>query len=88
VTERIAEHDDGVFATAVVEERLIGRQTIAFERGPSGTEATLILDYELTSDSPFMPVTNLVFIRPALRAALDRTLRRFAVEAAESAAGI
>ena len=36
VTERVAEHGDGLFVTAVVEERLIGRQTAAFEEGGGG----------------------------------------------------
>jgi hypothetical protein len=86
VTERIVEHTDGVFITDVAEERLRGRQTAVFEgRAEGGTVATLILEYELTSDNPFLPLTNLIFIRPALRSALDRTLRRFAVEGAESA---
>jgi hypothetical protein len=87
VTEKIVEHGGGVFITDVAEERLRGRQTAAFEERPKGgTVATLILDYELTSDSPFIALANLIFIRPALRSALDRTLRRFAVEAAEGAA--
>jgi hypothetical protein len=87
VTERVVEHAGGVFVTEVAEKRLRGRQTAAFESRPDGgAHATLILDYELTMESPFLAVTNFVFIRPALRAALDRTLRRFSVEAAESAA--
>ncbi len=86
VTERIVEHSSGVFITDVVEERLRGRQTAVFEAADgAGTVATLILEYELTSQSPFMGVTDLIFIRPALRSALDRTLYRFAVEAAETA---
>ena len=86
VTERVAEHGGGVFATDVAEDQLLGRQTAVFEPGERATVATLILDYELTSDSPFVLLSDLVFIRPALRSALDRTLRRFAVEAAELAA--
>jgi hypothetical protein len=85
VTERVAEHGDGVFATDVAEERLLGRQTAVFEPGERGTIATLILDYDLTSDSAFVLLSDLVFIRPALRSMLDRTLRRFAAELAAPA---
>ena len=43
------------------------------------------LQYELTSESPLSGVTDLLFIRRALRDALGRTLRRFAVEAQDEA---
>ena len=50
-----------------------------------GAEVRLSLQYELTGDNPFNPVTDMLFIRRALRDALGRTLRRFAVEAQEEA---
>ena len=46
---------------------------------------TLSLEYELTGDNPFKAVLDLLFVRRALRDALRRTLRRYAVEAEEEA---
>ena len=45
----------------------------------------LSLEYELTSESPLRGLTDVLFIRRALRDALTRTLRRFALEAQEQA---
>jgi uncharacterized membrane protein len=75
------------FATRVFEARSLGTQTIAFtpiEEGGTGVE--LSLDYKLTSGGPLRAVTDLLFIRRAQGDALTRTLRRFAIEAADQAA--
>ena len=45
----------------------------------------LRLDYELTRYGPARALADVLFIRRALRDALRRTLRRFAVEADEEA---
>jgi uncharacterized membrane protein len=85
VTERVTAHDDGAFATQVLEERLHGTQALAFEPDGSGTRVTLRLEYELTQGGPLAAVTDMLFIRRAVRDALRRTLRRYAVEAQEEA---
>jgi hypothetical protein len=44
------------------------------------------LEYALTEGGVFRTLADWVFIRPRLREAYRRTLRRFAVEAGEEAA--
>ena len=87
VTEKVAENSPTRFATKVYEDRLYGTQTATFApNSDGGADVRLSLEYQLTGDNPFNPVTDLLFIRRALRDALGRTLRRFAVEAEEEAA--
>jgi len=86
VTEKVVESGPARFATKVFEDRLYGTQTAAFApAADGGAEVRLSLQYELTGDNPFNPLTDVLFIRRALRDALGRTLRRFAVEAQEEA---
>ena len=86
VTEKVAENSPTRFATKVYEDRLYGTQTAAFAPDTEGgARVMLSLEYELTGDNPFNAVTDLLFIRRALRDALGRTLRRFVVEAEEEA---
>ena len=86
VTEKVAASDATRFATKVYEDRLYGTQTAAFAPDPDGgARMRLTLQYELTGDNPFSAVTDLLFIRRALRDALGRTLDRVAVEAQEEA---
>jgi len=84
VTEKVAASGPGSFSTRVFEDRLMGTQTAAFEqREGGGAVMRLSLEYELVGDSPLRGLTDVLFIRRALRDALRRTARRFAVEAAE-----
>ena len=86
VTEKVADNGPTRFATKVYEDRLYGTQTATFAPdADGGAEVRLSLQYELTGDNPLNPVTDMLFIRRALRDALERTLRRFAVEAQEEA---
>ena len=83
VTERVTENEPGAtFATRVFDERTVGQQTVKFTEGGVGIE----LDYELQDPSPLNRLVDVLFIRRAQRDALTRTLRRFAIEAAEQAA--
>ncbi len=75
----------GVRARSSIEERLVGTQTFRAAEDGEGSRVELTLEYELTSESPLKQVTDLLFIRRALRDALGRTLRRFAVEAEDEA---
>jgi polyketide cyclase/dehydrase/lipid transport protein len=85
VTERVVESGERRFATELYEESLRGRQTAVFAPAAEGTRIEVRLDYELTRYGPLRAVADVVFIRRALRDALRRTLRRFAVEAEEEA---
>jgi hypothetical protein len=87
VTEKVTASSPTSFTTLVAEKRLFGTQTASFRPAPDGGAlAQLKLEYELTGESPLQGLTDLLFIRRALRDSLTRTLRRFAVEAQEDAA--
>jgi polyketide cyclase/dehydrase/lipid transport protein len=74
------------FETEVYEERLLGLQTVEFAPASDGARVQLRLEYELAgAGGPFRGLTDVLFIRRALRDALRRTLGRFAVEAEEEA---
>ena len=67
-----------------------GTQTISFEPAEGGTRVALELRYELqpttwARQGPIGKLADVLFIRRALRDALRRTLRRFAIEAEEEA---
>ena len=79
VTERMREYGDGVVVTAVYEDQLSGVQTVRFEDG----RMLATLEYELTRASR---ITDFLFIRRLLRQSVERTLARFAIEAADEAA--
>jgi hypothetical protein len=86
VTERVVELGEGRFATQVYEEALAGRQSFAATPAPDGgSDVELSLEYELSRPGPLRALSDALFIRRALRDALRRTLRRFAVEADEEA---
>jgi hypothetical protein len=98
VTERVVERDpDRRLATEVIEEplgggspRLSGRQSLTLvplgtSQGdsPAGSRAELALEYQLAGRSGFFEwLTDVLFVRRALAASLERTLARFASEAA------
>jgi hypothetical protein len=90
VTEKVQEAAPGRrLVTRVTEERLTATQTVEFEPAhddPDATAVTLEFDYRLNRRDPFTLLTDVIFIRRAQADALDRTLRRFAIEAAEEAA--
>lgn len=88
VTEKSQAHQPPrLFVTDVFEERLLGRQTVHFEPADDGgTLVSIELEYALTQGGVVKWFADWLFIRPRLREAYRRTLRRFAVEAAEEAA--
>jgi hypothetical protein len=86
VTERVVESSPSILGTKVFEDALSGRQTVTFEPADEGTRVELRLEYDLTGGGPLRALSDLLFIRRALRDALRRTLGRFAVEAEEEAA--
>jgi hypothetical protein len=83
VTERITERGaPGVIRSEIFEERLHGTQTARASDG----RFLLSLEYHLAGGGPLRGLTDVLFIRRALRDMLRRTIRRFAVEADEEAA--
>jgi hypothetical protein len=83
VTEKVVASQTGRFATEVYEEALSGEQALRISEDAEGTRVELTLDYELNKYGPLRALADFLFIRRALRDALRRTLRRFAVEAEE-----
>jgi uncharacterized membrane protein len=87
VTEKVTGSQAGsTLSTQVFEDALSGTQLVTFEVAEDGrTRVELRLDYQLTGGGPLKAVMDLLFIRRALGQALQRTLARFATEAAEEA---
>jgi uncharacterized membrane protein len=87
VTEKVTASEPGTrFATQVFEDQMSASQLVMFARAEDGrTRVELRLDYELTQPGPLKAVADVLFIRRALNQALNRTLARFATEAAEEA---
>jgi hypothetical protein len=83
VTEKVREHEPRRFSTLVYEQRLAGTQAAVFEPSQTDGHTTMRvqLDYELVDAGPFSGLTDVLFIRRALRDALRRTVRRYTVEA-------
>jgi hypothetical protein len=87
VTEQVGEHGAERFSVDVREDDLEGVQTLLVEDdGEGGALVRLELEYRLLKPGPLGALTDVLFIRRALVAALGRTLDRFAVEAALAAA--
>ncbi len=59
------------------------RATRALTFAEDGVRITF--DYELKRRNPWTPILNALFIRRELQASLQRTLRRFAIEAGDAA---
>lgn len=81
VVEQVVEHRPGAWQRVRVEDmRLHGEQTVRFAELPDGCELALELVYELKQGGLAGTVNDLFVVRHALRAALRRTLERFAIE--------
>jgi hypothetical protein len=89
VTEKVAElAPSGRVVIDVRDDQLSGRQTTTFTEpydGGEGCDILVELDYTLHERNPLKAVADVIFIRRALRDSIRRTLKRFAVEAAEEA---
>jgi hypothetical protein len=82
VVERVVGHEPRVRQEVEVEdEKIRGTQRISFAPRDGGVVVTLELEYELKERRGVVPVVDLLFIRRPQRESLERTLRRFRVEA-------
>lgn len=80
------ESEPGRLVTRVADDSLEGTQTATFALGPEGTHLELELEYELRGGGGRLRgVTDLLFIRRALRDSLRRTVEAFVAEAAPEA---
>ena len=81
VVERVSAYETRAGQTLAVEdEQLQGTQRVTFEPGADGVEVALELEYELKHANVLTPLTDVLFIRRALRDSLRRSLTRFAHE--------
>jgi hypothetical protein len=81
VVERVTAYEARTGQTLEVEdEKLRATQRVEFEPGSEGVEVALELTYELKQRNVFTPITDLLFIRRALRDSLRRSLLRFVRE--------
>jgi hypothetical protein len=81
VVERVTAYETRTGQTLEVEdEQLRGAQRVVFAPVPEGVEVALELDYELKHSNVLTPLTDVLFIRRALRDSLKRSLTRFARE--------
>ena len=81
VIEQVEDYEPGASQRVRVEDaQLRGTQTVAFAALDGGCEMTLELAYELKRPGLGGVVTDVFFVRHALRESLRRTLDRFAIE--------
>jgi hypothetical protein len=83
VVEQVESYEAGASQRVRVEDQQLGgTQTVAFEALHDGCRMTLELSYELKRPGFGGVLTDLFFVRHALRESLRRTLERFAIELA------
>jgi hypothetical protein len=81
VVEQVEAHEPGAGQRVRVEDaQLRGTQAVVFEALDGGCEVTLELSYELKRPGFGGVLTDVFFVRHALRESLRRTLDRFAIE--------
>ena len=85
VLERAVEYEQLAGQTVEVEDDSIrGQQAVSFEPEDGQVVVVLSLAYRLKQRSPLMPVVDLLFIRGAMRRALEQTLSYFGAELGQS----
>lgn len=76
VHERVLERGSAEFH----DDKLAGTQRVRFEPYGEHTRVTLEMEYRFHEPNPLTPVVDLLFVRRAMRDALQRTVVRFARE--------
>jgi uncharacterized membrane protein len=83
VVERVTAHEPGRSQTASVEDgEMWATQTVRFDTLAEGCEIVLELDYRLKREGVPGVLADLIYFRRRLRASIERTLTRFAIELA------
>ena len=78
VLERVVSFEARVGQSVEVEdEKIHGRQTVAFHPGSDGCTMSLELDYAIKQDRGVPAVVDFLFVRRPMRESLRRTLARF-----------
>lgn len=81
VHERVTAHEPlGGQSVEFHDERLTGRQRVEFQAQGEHTRVTLTMEYRIEDGGPLTPIVDLLFVRRAVRDALQRTVVRFARE--------
>jgi polyketide cyclase/dehydrase/lipid transport protein len=80
VVENVVAHEPGAVTVRVEDPQLHGTQTVRFAPLGQGCEIALELAYELKRPGFGGVLTDVFFVRHALRESLRRTLGRFAIE--------
>jgi hypothetical protein len=81
VVERVTAYESRIGQTLAVEdEQLRGTQRVTFAPGDDEVEVALELEYALKGANVITPLTDVLFIRRALRESLKRSLLQFARE--------
>lgn len=81
VTERVTDYAPrSGQTTAVQDDSITARQTVAFVPEDDGVRVELSLDYRLVQRTALSSLANWLFIRPAMTRSLATTLARFGAE--------
>jgi hypothetical protein len=81
VSETVTAYEPRAGQTLVVEDhRLVGTQQVAFDAGGHEVQLSLTLEYRLKQRTLITQLVDVLFIRRALQASLQRTLARFGHE--------
>ena len=62
------------------DDKLTGKQRVTFEPHGEHTRVTLVMEYRIEDPNPLTPMVDLLFVRRAMKDALQRTVVRFARE--------
>ena len=78
VTERVVAYAPQAGQSVAVDDvSITGHQSVAFLAVPAGVEVTLTLEYRQRRRSPITGLVDILFVRRAVAASLNRTLGRF-----------
>jgi Polyketide cyclase / dehydrase and lipid transport len=78
VVERVTVYEDQTGQVLEVrDDSLTGRQSVSFAAAGEGVQIVLALEYRITKRSLITPVVDVLFVRRAMTASLERTLARF-----------
>lgn len=78
VNEKVVEYDPGHgHAVDLIDDSMVGRQTVVFTPVDQGVDVSLSLEYSITKKGFLTPVVDFLFVRRAMRMMLESTLSEF-----------